>query len=115
MQLRDRNIIEKIISETAVLHDIIENLDESAFLGDEVVKRAASMTLINIGELVKSLSDEIRTKNRDIPWKLIAGFRDVAAHKYQTLSMGDVWETISNDVPKLQAKLQALLTIESEN
>lgn len=64
-----------------------------AFCEDEMLKRAVCMTVINIGELVKNLSDNCRNTHsrnthRGIPWKEITGFRDIAAHKYQTLCMG---------------------------
>ena len=67
------------------------------------------MTVINIGELVKSLSDDFRKQHTDIPWKEIAGFRDIAAHKYQTLRMDDVFETVRSEFPPLRQQLQALL------
>ena len=67
------------------------------------------MTVINIGELVKSLSDDFRKQHTDIPWKEIAGFRDIAAHKYQTLRMDDVFETVHSEFPPLRQQLQALL------
>lgn len=60
------------------------------------------MTVINIGELVKSLSSEFRLEHNNVPWKAIAGFRDIAAHKYQTLHMEDVYYTVINDFPPLK-------------
>ena len=56
----------------------------------------------NIGELVKNLTEETRLKYPHIPWKAIAGFRDIAAHKYQTLHMEDVYETVITDFPLLK-------------
>ena len=48
------------------------------------------MTLINIGELVKNLTDEFIKNFNYIPWKAIAGMIDITSHKYKTLKMGDV-------------------------
>jgi uncharacterized protein with HEPN domain len=67
------------------------------------------MTLINIGELVKNVTDELRDENPQIPWKLIAGLRDVTAHHYQTLVMEDIWETAKNDIPEFKEQLIILL------
>ena len=55
------------------------------FCLDEMRKRAVSMTVINIGELIKNISDDMRASHREVPWKAVAGMRDLAAHKYQTL------------------------------
>ncbi|MEA4962185.1 HepT-like ribonuclease domain-containing protein [Lutispora sp.] len=73
------------------------------FLVDEKTKRATSMTLIIIGELVKNLTDELKSNYTHIPCKAISGMRDIAAHKYQTIKMGDVWITLISDIPYLKA------------
>ena len=44
-----------------------------------------------------------------LAWKEIAGFRDIAAHKYQTLRMEDVYETAVTDFPDLQQKITRIL------
>lgn len=70
------------------------------------------MTLINIGELVKNLTEEFKSNYNHIPWKAIAGMRDITVHKYQTLKMGDVWVTLENEIPSLKAELNKILTIQ---
>lgn len=78
------------------------------FENDEMLKRAVCMTVINIGELVKNVSDETRKNNRQIPWKAAAGFRDIAAHKYQTLKMRDVYQTVTTDFIELKKLLEGI-------
>jgi uncharacterized protein with HEPN domain len=63
------------------------------------------MTLINIGELVKNLTEELKEKYKDVPWRAIAGMRDITALKYQTLKMGDVWVTLEKEIPLFKAEL----------
>lgn len=87
MQRRDYIIIEKILSEIKISAEMLGDTDLETFLSDEKLKRAVGMTVINIGELVKNITDETRMKYRNVPWKAIAGLRDIAAHKYQTLRM----------------------------
>ena len=77
-------------------------------------KRAVCMTVINIGELVKNITDDTRKKYHDVPWKYAAGFRDIAAHKYQTLKMGDVYSTVINDFPQLRKQLTDILSSEED-
>lgn len=71
--------------------------------------RAVGMTVINIGELVKNLTGETRLSYPQIPWKAISGFRDIAAHKYQTLRMEDVYETVVTDFPSLKKQIEDIL------
>ena len=67
------------------------------------------MTLINIGELVKNLDDDIRTHHKTIPWREISGMRDIAAHKYQTLKMERVWNTVIKDIPEFKKHLEKII------
>ncbi len=108
MSNRDHQITMKILSEINVLEELVKELNLESFLDDEKTKRACCMTLINIGELVKNLTDEFKENFDFVPWKSIAGMRDVAAHKYQTLKMGDVWITIEKDIPKLKVELNRI-------
>jgi len=105
MNSRDVQIINKILEEIKVIEDIIAGFDLEKFQADERTKRASCMTLINIGELSKSLTDTFKTQYDSISWKAIAGMRDVTAHKYQTLKMSDVWVTLTDDLPKLKMQL----------
>jgi uncharacterized protein with HEPN domain len=44
-----------------------------------------------------------------IPWKLIAGFRDVLIHDYMSIDLDEVWQTIERDLPTLKRAVQAML------
>jgi len=59
MNSRDMQIISKILEEIKVIENIIAEFDLEEFLADERTKRASCMTLINIGELSKSLTDTL--------------------------------------------------------
>jgi uncharacterized protein with HEPN domain len=59
------------------------------------------MSLINIGELVKSLPQDFCSAHDDLPWKRIAGMRDLVAHKYKTLDMQAVWLVAKERVPEI--------------
>lgn len=66
------------------------------------------MTLINIGELVKNLTQELKDAHRAIPWRAISGMRDITAHKYQTLRKEDVYSTCMDDIPVFEKQLLQL-------
>jgi len=112
MESRDRQVLDRILSETDLIADILSGHDVGSFLSDEKTKRAACMTLINIGELVKALSDDIRSVNVNVPWRAVAGLRDVTAHRYQTLRMEDIWETCQTDIPLFKEQITEMLSQE---
>ena len=109
MQHRDSIVLNKILTEIDLALEMITGKDFTEFNSSELLKRAICMTVINIGELVKSLSDEIRSEHKEIPWKSIAGFRDIAAHKYQTLQMQDVYHTVTVDFPQLKDDITKII------
>ena len=109
MQRRDKIILQKILSEINIAFEMLGDTKQEAFLSDEKLKRAVGMTVINIGELVKNISDELREEHREVPWKAVAGMRDIAAHKYQTLRMEDVYNTVTMDFPELKEMLLSIL------
>lgn len=108
MQHRDKIILDKVIAEINIGCDMLGSSSLEEFESDEKLKRAVSMTVINIGELIKSITDVTRKEYPHIPWKAIAGMRDIAAHKYQTLRMEDVYNTVRNDFPALREQLNEL-------
>ena len=114
MQHRDKIILQKILSEIDIAFDMLGDCDELSFVNDKKLKRAVGMTVINIGELVKNVSDDLRSENKEVPWKAIAGMRDIAAHKYQTLRMEDVYNTVRMDFPDLKILLSAILEKSSQ-
>lgn len=109
MNIRDQQICDKLYSEIAILKEMMNGVSREAFLADERTSRAVCMTLINIGELVKNITPELREAHPDIPWRAISGMRDITAHKYQTLRMEDVYSTCIEDIPVFEAQLKTLV------
>lgn len=110
MQHRDTIILKKVISELKIGMDLLAEKSLEEFLNEEVLKRALGMTTINVGELIKNITPEFRKEHAEIPWKAIAGMRDITAHKYQTLRMEDVYHTVHDDFPVLKTQLENLLS-----
>lgn len=114
MQHRDMITIQKVISEMQIGIDMLGTTDLETFLTNEMLKRALGMTAINVGELVKVVTDELRNKYKEFTWKAVAGMRDITAHRYQTLRMEDVYMTVHEEYPVLMQQLQNILKKETE-
>ena len=109
MQRRDEIVIKKVISEINIGLEMLGDTDLESFMDDEKLKRALGMTVINIGELIKNVTEETRKEHSNIPWKAVAGMRDITAHKYQTLRMEDVYTTVKEDFVALREILSLIL------
>ena len=62
-----------------------------------------------IGEATKNLPDEFRERHSDIPWKSIAGLRDVIVHQYFGINFNRIWETVVNLLPILKKQIEQLI------
>ena len=56
------------------------DLTREAFLEDADVQDATAYRLLAIGEAVKDLDDDLRTRHPHIPWRQILGMRNILAH-----------------------------------
>jgi uncharacterized protein with HEPN domain len=73
---------------------------KSVGLQDMIVRR-----LEIIGEAVKNLPQEIKEKHLDIPWKRIAGMRDILIHEYFGIDLGLTWEVVEKELPYLKKSI----------
>ncbi len=65
-----------------------------------------------IGEATKNLSNEFREKNPTIPWKRMAGMRDIIAHHYFGINYNRVWETVVQLLPPLKQQIKEILQLQ---
>lgn len=112
MNTRDYQIILKVLAEIEVILSLVEGYTEFSFCSDERTKRAVCMTLINIGELVKNLSEDFKMAYSEIPWGSITGMRDITAPKYQTMKMRDVWVTVKEEIPNIKNELAKIAQLD---
>lgn len=76
---------------------------------DDMKFSAILFKFIVIGEATKRVSLEFREAHPDIPWKAMAGLRDVIAHQYDNIDVALLNRSISVTLPDLLSKLDAVL------
>lgn len=102
MNVRDKIHIERIKEELTFIEKIMREMDREAFLCDDVIQHAVSMSLITIGECANHLSDDFKERYSEIEWIQIIAVRNIAAHGYWQLNMEQIWQAIREDIPKLE-------------
>lgn len=83
--------------------------DKAAFFADEMIQDAVYRNFLVIGEATKRLSPEIRAMDEAIPWKAMAGMRDVMVHRYEGIQPNLVWQVIEDELLGLEERLLSLL------
>jgi len=79
------------------------------FLVERMRQDATLRKLGVIGEAVKELSEEAKSRHPGIQWKQIAGMRDWVIHNYFGVNLDIVWVAVEKDLPRLRAAVDVLL------
>jgi len=111
--MRDRNItiLTKIVQYTDEVSGTISRfgLDLDKFKSDYVAKNAIAMSILQIGELVGSLTEEFRLTYNKMPWRDIKALRNVAAHAYGNMDMEILWVIATVNVPELKSYCESII------
>lgn len=84
-------------------------LNEEQFQASELHQDAILRQLTIVGEAAKRVSAEFRASQLEIPWRQIAGFRDVVVHDYARVDLQEVWRIVQQDLPTLIILLEPLV------
>ena len=97
------------------MRDAIDKIETYASVGRDTFMAASHWQdavirqLEIVGEATKHLSDDLRSRYPDVPWRRIAGLRDVLIHNYMSVDVDAVWEVTQIGIPELKAQLLRIL------
>ncbi|MBP0017738.1 MAG: DUF86 domain-containing protein [Cyanobacteria bacterium SBLK] len=100
------------------LNDIWERMEriemytregKAAFFDSLLVQDGVIRSFEVMGEAVKQLSPALRTTFSDVPWRQIAGFRDILIHNYAGVDLNEVWNAVERDIPYLKNRIGQIL------
>lgn len=102
----DRYYLDKITLGVEFIIKHTKDMSKEAFEENELLQDSMMFRLIQISENVAKLSDDFREANKNIPWYEIKGLRNRIVHDYGSVDMSIIFETITNDIPKVNELLK---------
>lgn len=82
---------------------------EREFLSGSLIQDAVIRNFEIIGEAAKRVPAAYRRAHAEIPWRLMAGFRDVLIHAYEGVDLNRVWRIAQEDLPRVRDAIGKLL------
>ena len=77
-------------------------------LSDGLIFDAVRIRLLEIGEAVKALPDDLLATQPSIPWRQITRMRDHLAHRYFDTAHAILQATVDDDLPDLERAVRAM-------
>ncbi|MBI3977539.1 MAG: DUF86 domain-containing protein [Chloroflexi bacterium] len=81
-----------------------ETFMQSLLLQDAVIRNFEV-----IGEAARHLSQQLTQSHPEVPWRQVAGFRNLLIHDYMGVSLTQVWEIVERDLLDLKRHVEAIL------
>ena len=98
-----------ILESIELVEEYSKNMTQVQFLKLPSTQDAIVRRLEIIGEAVRNIPDAFRAKHTDIPWKKMAGMRDVLIHEYFDVDLILTWKVAKHELPTIKKKILALL------
>ena len=102
-------LLREILRAISLIHEYTDGVSFDAFSPDVEKQDAVIRRLEIIGEAVKHLPDDLRATYPNVPWREIAGARDLLIHEYFRVDLSLLWEMVQNDLPKLASDISEIL------
>ena len=83
------------------------------FMNSRLIQDAVIRNIEIIGEATKQVSPGLRNEHPEIPWKEMAGMRDVLIHDYMGVDLQIVWNVVARNLAEIKEHLRGLLSNET--
>lgn len=109
MKRQFKSFLNDILLEIKIIEKATNNLTFDEFKKDEIIIRAVTRSFEIIGEAVSCLSNDLKEKYNEVPWRDIKDFRNVIIHQYWGIELEKEWSIIINELSILKNKITEII------
>lgn len=108
---RDKQLIVHIIQHCDEITEELKQVgSKKDFYSNIIHQKSTCFSVLQIGELVRKLSDDTKNRFNEIPWRAISSMRNKIVHDYGDVDLNTVWKTVCEDIPELKDKCDEIIT-----
>lgn len=113
--MSERSDVNRLVDMRAALADIqnLTNVGKEALRADRVAQQAVAYNLAVLGEGARAISQGLRDRYPDVPWRDLIAQRNLVVHEYHRIDFENIWTTVTEDTPQLDQMLSVIQTTES--
>ena len=100
--------IEHILECIGLIESYTEAETKETFLVSKQMQDAVIRRIEIIGEAVKNIPEQFKQTHTGIPWKRIAGMRDILIHEYFSVDLNLTWRVATTEIHNLRSKMLAI-------
>jgi uncharacterized protein with HEPN domain len=102
---RDEVYLLDILDAAKLALEYVRGKTRDEFLADVQLQDAVIRRLAIIGEAAKRVSVATRESLPGLPWRQMAGMRNIIVHEYDDVDLSVVWDAVTRDLPPLVSEL----------
>ncbi|EKE21545.1 MAG: hypothetical protein ACD_7C00196G0004 [uncultured bacterium] len=109
MKRNPKLFLADIFESIELIEKYTKGLTYNKFIANNEVQDAVARRIEIIGEATRNVPLKIRKEYPDIPWRQMAGMRNMLAHEYFGIIMRRIWDTIKKDLPELKKQILKII------